>query len=214
MNDKNVLQDISYGMYIVTTNYEDKNYGCVINTLSQVTSENPIVSINVNKNNYTNEMIKSSGKFAVMILSEDVSMEVIKTFGYSSSKSVDKFSGFDYKQVNNLPIVFENMCGYLVCDVINVIDCETHDIIMGRVVNMEKLSGNKPMTYKYFHEVLKGTSPKNAPTYSEERGSGKYRCTICGYIYDNSKEEIKFEDLPDTWRCPVCGVSKGLFEKI
>lgn len=42
----------------------------------------------------------------------------------------------------------------------------------------------------------------------------KYRCTICGYIYDDDKEKIKFEDLPDSWSCPLCGVPKSLFEKI
>ena len=43
MIDNNVFRDISYGLYIVSTKYESKNVGCVINTLSQVTSENPII---------------------------------------------------------------------------------------------------------------------------------------------------------------------------
>lgn len=41
----------------------------------------------------------------------------------------------------------------------------------------------------------------------------KYRCTICGYIYDEEKEEAKFEELPDSWNCHLCGVPKSLFEK-
>jgi len=77
------------------------------------------------------------------------------------------------------------------------------------------------MTYQYYHEKLKGNSPKNAPTYVEEENNKKerrqgdmYQCTVCGYIYDDSKEEIKFEDLPDDWKCPLCGVPKSLFKKI
>ncbi len=42
----------------------------------------------------------------------------------------------------------------------------------------------------------------------------KYRCTICGYIYDDSKEKVKFVDLPDDWKCPACGAPKSLFEEI
>lgn len=50
----------------------------------------------------------------------------------------------------------------------------------------------------------------------------KYRCTVCGYIYDpqvgDSGAGIKpgtaFKDLPDTWVCPECGVSKDMFEKV
>lgn len=42
----------------------------------------------------------------------------------------------------------------------------------------------------------------------------KYKCTICGYIYDEAAEGVKFEDLPDSWVCPLCGVGKELFEKV
>ncbi|MHA1987174.1 MAG: rubredoxin [Promethearchaeota archaeon] len=43
---------------------------------------------------------------------------------------------------------------------------------------------------------------------------GKWECTACGYIYDEEGEGTKFEDLPDDWTCPVCGVGKDMFEKI
>ena len=42
----------------------------------------------------------------------------------------------------------------------------------------------------------------------------KYKCTICGYIYDEEVEEMKFDELPDEWTCPLCGVGKDMFEKI
>ena len=42
----------------------------------------------------------------------------------------------------------------------------------------------------------------------------KYRCTICGYIYDDEKEKVKFEDLPDDWKCPACGAPKSLFLEV
>ncbi len=49
----------------------------------------------------------------------------------------------------------------------------------------------------------------------------KYQCTVCGYIYDPEtgdmpriKAGTAFEDLPDDWTCPQCGVAKDMFEKI
>lgn len=42
----------------------------------------------------------------------------------------------------------------------------------------------------------------------------KYRCTICGYIYDEANENVKFVDLPEDWKCPLCGAPKNLFEEI
>ena len=49
----------------------------------------------------------------------------------------------------------------------------------------------------------------------------KYKCTVCGYIYDPEKGDpdssiipgIPFEELPDDWVCPVCGADKSFFEK-
>ena len=213
MIKQEVFRDMSYGMYLVTTKNE-KNSGCIINTLTQITSTNPLVAISLNKNNTTHDEIMKSKKFAVSILSEETAQDVIKTFGYFSSKDIDKFENIKYEEIEGLPVVTENITSYLICNVENIIDCETHNIFIGRVELTDKISNNKPMTYKYYHEVRKGASPKNAPTFIEEKKEDAYRCTICGHIYDNAVEEIKFEDLPDDWVCPMCGVGKDMFEKI
>lgn len=217
--DKKIFRDISYGMYIVTTKDKDnKNVGCVINTLTQITSSNPIISISLNKDNYTNKAIKENKTFAVSIISNDTPKEIIGTFGYHSSKDIDKFKDIKYEIKNDTPIIQDNMSGYIIAETINIIDCNTHDLFIAKVLDTNKLSNLEPMTYKYYHENLKGTSPKNAPTFIEETNSpttsNKYKCSLCGYIYDDSKEKIKFEELPDDWKCPLCGASKSLFTKI
>ncbi len=40
----------------------------------------------------------------------------------------------------------------------------------------------------------------------------RYVCKICGYIYDEAKEGVPFESLPDTWKCPLCGAAKSDFD--
>ena len=42
----------------------------------------------------------------------------------------------------------------------------------------------------------------------------KYRCTVCGHIYDENEEGRTFDELPDNWVCPLCGVGKEMFEKV
>ena len=42
----------------------------------------------------------------------------------------------------------------------------------------------------------------------------KYKCKICGHIYDEEQEGVKFSDLPETWVCPLCGVGKDMFEPV
>lgn len=37
-----------------------------------------------------------------------------------------------------------------------------------------------------------------------------YVCTVCGYVYDG---EVPFEELPDDYVCPLCGVGKDMFEE-
>lgn len=220
MIDKNIFRNISYGMYIVTTKDKDqKLVGCVINTLTQITSTDPIISISLNKDNYTTKAIHEMNKFGVSILSTSTSKEVIGTFGYHTSKEKDKFMDITYEETENIPIIKENICGYLIAEVMNIIDCNTHNLIIAKVLTAKKENSYTPMTYTYYHENLKGTSPKNAPTYIEEEKSetntaSKYRCMLCGYIYDDSKENIKFEDLPEDWKCPLCGASKSQFKKL
>ena len=41
----------------------------------------------------------------------------------------------------------------------------------------------------------------------------KYVCSVCGYVYDEEVEGTNFEDLPDNWVCPLCGVGKELFNE-
>ena len=216
--DKKVFRDISYGMYFVGSVIDNKKSGCIINTLCQITASNPIISISLNKDNYTSEAIKVSKKFSVSIISNDTSKEVIGKFGYYTSREVDKFENTNYEIIDDIPVIMEDVCSYIICDVLNVIDCGTHDIIVGQVINTKKISDNVPMTYKYYHENLKGVSPKNAPTYSGDEISSnseycKYRCKLCGYVYDEEVEKVRFEELPDDWKCPLCGAPKNMFEK-
>ena len=234
MIDNNVFRDVSYGLYIISTKYNGKNVGCVINTLSQVTSENPVVSFSINKNNYTNEAIKNSKKFAVSIISEKTKKEVITKFGYNSSRDTDKFENCTYQEINEIPVVTDGMCSYLICELIQTVDCSTHDIFIAKVLDAQKISNEKEMTYRYYHEVIKAVAPKNAPTYIEnekidnkakiakskenEQESSeafeKYKCIICGYIYDEAVEKVKFKDLAADWKCPICGTGKENFVKI
>ena len=193
-----------------------------MNTVTQITAQNPIISVSVNKQNYTNEALKIGTKFSISILSEETDKKVIGSFGFVSSRDTDKFADIKYFIKDELPIVDENTCGYLVCEVINVIDSETHNIFWARVLDADELNKDVvPMTYEYYHRVIKGKAPKTAPTYIEEEVTtsmnsefAKYKCKICGHIYDEEKEGVKFEDLPDDWVCPLCRVPKTMFEKI
>ena len=212
--DKKVLRNLSYGVYVVTSKDKDKNVGCIANSIMQVTSNPSVIAVSINHDNYTNKVIKENNKFGVSILKETTDAKIIGTFGYKSSKDNDKFDGINFKEISEIPVL-ENTCGYMVCKVIDTMETSTHTIFLGEVINADDYSEENAMTYKYYHENLKGSSPKNAPTYEEtsisqvDKDSKKrrWKCSICGYIHEA-------DELPDDFKCPICGVGKEYFELV
>jgi flavin reductase (DIM6/NTAB) family NADH-FMN oxidoreductase RutF/rubredoxin len=221
------LHKISYGLYVISSKKGEKFNGQIANTVFQVTSEPPVIAVSINKQNLTHEFIQESKLFTVSILSKETPMKFIGRFGFKCGRDFDKFEDIKYKvSVSGAPVVLENAIGYLECQVTGSLDVGTHTIFIGKVVDAEIIKDDEPMTYEYYHEIKGGKSPKTAPTYIKEesqKGGGmqKYKCTVCGYIYDPEKGDpdsgIKpgtpFEKLPDDWVCPVCGADKSLFEK-
>ena len=166
--DKEVFKKISYGMYLVASNSDDILSGCIVNTVVQITSKGPIIAVSINKNNYTNEIIKKSHKLSISILSINTNKDFINKFGFYSSKDINKFKDIDYDYFNNTVYIKENACSYIIGEVINIIDVNTHDIFLVKVNKIEVLNDDKVLTYEYYQNNMKGTSSKNAPTYIEK----------------------------------------------
>lgn len=164
--NNNVFRNLSYGVYIVSCKINGRYTGCTVNSIMQITSSPAIIAISVNHNNYTHMCINEANKFAVSILSEKSNPLTIGTFGFRSGKDVNKFDIIQYNLIDDLPIV-KDACGYLICNVINKIETLTHTVFIADVVNGDILDNNIPMTYSYYHNVIKGKSPKTAPTYIE-----------------------------------------------
>ncbi len=221
------LQKISYGMYVVTSGKESRCNGQIANTVVQVTSNPETVAVAINKKNYTYSLLHESRIFAVSILSKGAPLKFIGDFGFRCGRDVDKFEGKNYKiGKTGTRIVLDNAVACLEAEVIKEVDCGTHSLFIGKLVDAEILNNQEPMTYAVYREIKGGGTPQTAPTYiSKPRGEeklGKYRCTICGYIYDPARGDpdsgispgTSFEQLPTNWICPVCGASKDKFEKI
>ena len=129
-----------------------------------------------------------------------------------------------------IPVVTECATGYLEADIIQCIDIGTHSLFIAHITNSTVLNTDIPMTYEYYHRVIKGKAPKTAPTYvaetptktSEVSTMKKYECNVCGYVYNPAEGDEKggikpgtsFEQLPESWVCPVCGVDKTQFTEV
>ncbi|MGI5971546.1 MAG: flavin reductase [Oscillospiraceae bacterium] len=210
--DVKVFRDLSYGMYIIGVNMDGRDLGCMVNTVFQITSSPPVIAVSVNRDNYTNEAMKNTGEFAVSILAETVPQEIIGTFGFKSGRDTDKFASVPHRHDGSgNPILADYVCGYLNCRIVGTSELSTHTVFFAEVTDGERIEGNTPMTYAYYHKVRNGQVPSRAPSYiAEEKTQKKWTCTVCGYVYDGSQGE--FESLPDDWKCPVCGAPKSAFE--
>ena len=130
-----VFKDISYGMYIVGSLDGEREVGCIVNSIMQITSQNPTIAISVNHDNYTNKCIEETRLFSVSILPETVDRNVISTFGFSSSKDNNKWENTEYIKVDNMPVLKES-CGYMICQVVDKLETDTHTVFLGKVNNL------------------------------------------------------------------------------
>lgn len=197
----NAMFNISYGLYVLTAKDGEKDNGCIVNTLQQVTTTPNAVSVTVNKQNYTHDMILKTGKFTVSLLSTDADFEIFKHFGFQSGKDVDKFAAFEKaaRGQNGIYYITEMTNAFISADVVQTIDLGTHTMFIAHVTDMDVLSEAPSLTYAYYHANVK---PK--PEAAKKSG---YRCKICGYVYEG-------EPLPEDFICPWCKHGAEDFEKI
>lgn len=225
MIDHEALFKISYGLYIVSSGDKENGNGFISNTVFQVSSKPAKFVIACNKDNFSSEIVEKSRHFSVSILRQDTDSEIFGRFGFKSGRNFNKMEGMNIKiGETGVPIVLNDSIAYLECKVTEKIDVGTHWLFIGELIAARILEENiDPITYAYYHQIKKGISPKNAPTYVEKSepeteakttASKKYECAVCGYIYDESEEGKSFEDLPDDWTCPICGAGKEEFDEV
>jgi rubredoxin/flavin reductase (DIM6/NTAB) family NADH-FMN oxidoreductase RutF len=229
---------ITYGLYFVCSRDGDNFNGHVSNTAFQVTADPPRFVVASHKKNLTTEYIIKSKVFSISILKQDVTLEFLGPWGFKSGRTVDKFKNIAFRKgLTGVPIITEKCLAFIECEVEETIDAGTHMMFIGKVVDSGLFDSTaKPLTYSYYREVVKGVSPENSPTFTgdkleklvysetkkETAGLHKYQCKVCGYIYDPEEGDphagiapgTAFEDIPDDWECPVCGVSKKDFVMI
>lgn len=215
----NIFRSMSYGVYVVSVMDKGRPTGCIANSIMQVTSTPATVAVSISHENYTNSCIDTAGVFAYSILSEESDPGIIGTFGFQSGKNVNKFDSIAYEVAEGVPVV-KDSCGYVVCNVIDKMETATHTVFIGEVTEGKVYEGAPDvMTYAYYHKVVKGKSPKNAPTYlpdtevtedrdgKESSAAHRWVCRICGYVHEG-------EVLPGDFICPVCRQGADKFKLV
>lgn len=163
--DPRALFTLSYGVYILSTGYEGKYNGQIINALMQLTGDPICVAACLHKNNYTTELVEKSGRFSVSVLEDSVPLQFIGIFGFRCGREFDKFKECSYEvREEGLPLVVDYSLAGIEAKVLSVQDVFTHKLFVGRVEKAVLLKEGYPLTYANYHRVKKGKSPANAPS--------------------------------------------------
>lgn len=202
--DNKALYSLSYGVFMLSTKYQDKINGCITNTCIQVANNPTRVAVSVLNNNYTCELMKKSGVFALSLLDKSCTFETIKHFGFQSGRDVDKFENISFLvDENSVPYLGWQTCAMLSCKIVSSQDLGSHTMFIAEVVDGKVLSENKPLTYADYQNNIKPKPEKK----KEDKKIVGWRCKICNYVYEGS-------ELPKDFICPLCGHDAEDFEPI
>lgn len=201
--DASALHRLQYGLFVLTARDGEKDNGCIINTVTQITSSPQRITIAVNRANYTHELIKRTGAFNVSILSVEAPFKLFRHFGFQSGRDVDKFAAFPHaaRSANGLLYLDKYACAFLSARVISQQEYETHTVFTAELTEAAVLSAAEAATYAYYHAHIK-PQPKPAP----EKKKG-FVCKICGYVYEG-------DTLPPDFICPICKHGAEDFEPL
>ena len=146
---------LSYGLFVLTSR-DEKDNGCIINTVMQITDSPKRISIAVNKANYTHDMIAKTGLFNLSVLTEEAPFKLFQHFGFQSGRTVDKFlpAGdytFDERSDNSDPLYLPQAANSFISGkVISAADYGTHTLFTADVTEARVLSNVPSATYAYY----------------------------------------------------------------
>ena len=198
--DPKALFKIGYGLYVVTSNDGKKDNGLIVNTVTQLTDTPLKVAVNINKLNYSHDVIKKSGVLNVNVLNQEAPFSVFQQFGFASGRDKDKFANeeVELRSDNGLRVLPNYINAFFSLKVEQYVDLGTHGMFICSVTESKTINNIETMTYNYYQANVK---PK-----PETKKKG-FVCKVCGYVYEG-------DTLPEDIVCPLCKHGAADFEEI
>lgn len=210
------MYQLTHGLYVLGARDGHRFVGSIVDAVMQVANQPVAVALSCTNASYTKSCIDKTGEFSLSVLCRDVNPFVVANFGFQSSRSVDKWVNVAYFEEDGLPYLTDNLAVFR-CKVLHVFPLQSNTLYVAEVVAAESSRRDTPLTYLDYRSYFKNDVMDSFKKFTEQQkgkkmadnGNKKWVCTVCGYVYDG---EIPFEDLPDDYVCPLCGVGKEFFE--
>ncbi len=217
--DESALFKLTHGLYVLgAVEGNGRLCGSVVDAVMQVANKPLVIALSCHNNSYTKSVIEQSGKFSLSVLCKNVEPFVVANFGFQSSRDVEKWGNVDYNIKDGLPYLKQNLAE-ISAKVLQTIAYDSNTLFLAEVIDSSNTDCGEPLTYNNYRDYFKNDVIKSFNDFKQQKEKEKamaedtkkkWVCTVCQYVYDG---DVPFEDLPDDYVCPVCGVGKDMFEQ-
>jgi flavin reductase (DIM6/NTAB) family NADH-FMN oxidoreductase RutF/rubredoxin/flavodoxin len=206
--DAGAFFKFTYGLFVLTSRDGGKDNGCIINTAIQLTDNPKMMTIAVNKANFSRDIIKKTGVFTVSMLTRDAPFKLFQDFGFRSGRDCDKFDAYRGGSLakrgeNGLYYLNSWANAFVSGRVVAATDYGSHTLFVAEVTEAGLLSNAPSLTYQYYADNVK---PKRKAPAAGVKKQG-WICKVCGYVHEGA-------DLPADFVCPLCKHGADSFERL
>jgi flavin reductase (DIM6/NTAB) family NADH-FMN oxidoreductase RutF/rubredoxin len=218
--DAPILYKLPYGLFLITTGNGEDLAGCIVNRVTQITNLPVTIAVAMTKDSHTAKLIVDTKKCILGLLSEKIDYDIITHFSSKSGNVENKFDTkysklISYKMTDDMPFLSHKIVYNLICDVLQILDLDTYYLFILKVRDTIEIAGsNNILTYDTYKkkkdeaELVEATYTQKEVENAPKHARTEFVCTVCNYVY---RGETPFEDLPDDYKCTVCGANKDFF---
>ncbi len=150
-----VLEKLNQHVYILTSSDGKRINGCSVVWVTRASFRPPLIAVFLHPKRFTHEIVLNSGSFCLNIVGKS-GIELARKMGSVSGRDVDKFKGLKWHPAESgSPIIEEGMVGFIDCRLQATFPAGDHVCLLGKVLNAEIKSGEKPLIYRIeeFYEL-------------------------------------------------------------
>ena len=156
------LEKFTYGMFLLSAREEEKDNGCIVNTVMQVTSHPTRIAVCVFKRNLTHDMVLHTGQFNLCCFSVDADFALFRRFGFQSGRKTEKFAGLSCleRSENGIYLLTQGINASLCARVTDAIDLDDHTLFIAEVTRSRVVSQVPSCTFQDYQNHKENNAAK------------------------------------------------------
>jgi len=147
------LQNVTTGIYILTTGKGEETHGMIVSWVSQVSFDPPLIMVAIRKNRPTHAMIIKNRNFALSVLKKE-QKDLVGQFKLADTRN--RFKGLKRMVTKTGVHVVGEALAYIDCELYQTVDVDDHTLFLGRMVDGGLLSEGHPLSVQEYGKIYLG----------------------------------------------------------